>query len=600
MGNSAIEQLQRGVESWRGEFLEGFSLSDAPDFDDWIGHQRRDWQGQMETVLDRLSRLHADSGESARAIELASEWVRLNPLDERAYRRLIQAQADSGDRAAALRTYKECRAVLARELGVQPEPETQALAERLQTLSASPPCRVEADTASFDCDAHRRNARRKSRRILHSRRALSPRRKGISTGCRHSRRSGHRKTQLATEFMSWAVSHGADTTHGRAFEAGARLPYQPLIDAMRPRLERESDLRALLGPIWLAELSLVLPELRDRCRELPSLAGDDAAARTRLFEAWARLGQALATRAPLVLFLDDVQWADVTSLDVLRYAMRRWVQARAPVLLIVAVRSEAVMTTPAIGEWLTSLRRDVTVTERELGPLTFDDTVGFLHDLQRSRTTDQEFDEFARWLFTETSGQPFFVVEALRSLIEQGETYPQRSENGAWGVDTFVLAHREKRDALLPVGVRQVVQDRLSPLSSGARDLLVAASVLGQECRFERLCRVGQLEEEDALTALDRVLQGDYSAKSPAAERQEVAVTTRLLTTKSGMSSMRMRALRGGGSFTAVLSMCWKPNMRRPPSWRATHSPPVSTNRRFDGTLPLVTRQYAFWQLATR
>jgi hypothetical protein len=96
-------------------------------------------------------------------------------------------------------------------------------------------------------------------------------------------------------------------------------------------------------------------------------------ARTRLFEALARLGHALADRWPVVLFVDDVHWADAASLDVLQYVARRWAAAGTRVLVVLGVRPEALDSTPALREWLHGLRRDVALTRLALGPLSQDD-----------------------------------------------------------------------------------------------------------------------------------------------------------------------------------------------------------------------------------
>ena len=115
-------QLQQAADAWRGEFLEGFSLRDAPDFDDWASLQREAWRKRMEVVLDRLSLLYADAGATASAIETVDRWLRLNPLEERAYRRLMRLHFAAGDRAAALRAYDACRRALDKELGMPPDP----------------------------------------------------------------------------------------------------------------------------------------------------------------------------------------------------------------------------------------------------------------------------------------------------------------------------------------------------------------------------------------------------------------------------------------------------------------------------------------------
>src|SRR3989440_12771396 len=103
---------------------------------------------------------------------------------------------------------------------------------------------------------------------------------------------------------------------------GGRLPYQPLVEALRPRLEAENAPEDLLDDVWLAELSRLLPELRVRYPDLPAPTEDELMAKLRLFEAVARLGDALARPAPLGLLLDDLHWGDEAALDLLRYLGR--------------------------------------------------------------------------------------------------------------------------------------------------------------------------------------------------------------------------------------------------------------------------------------
>src|SRR5213082_3405689 len=136
--------------------------------------------------------------------------------------------------------------------------------------------------------------------------------------------AGIGKTRLASEWLAWARAQGAEVLGGQAFEMGGRLPYQPLVEALRPRLEAENAPEDLLEDLWLAELSRLLPELRVRYPDLPAPTQDELTAKIRLFEAVARLLEALAKRAPLVLFVDDLQSADEASLDLLRYLGHSW------------------------------------------------------------------------------------------------------------------------------------------------------------------------------------------------------------------------------------------------------------------------------------
>jgi predicted ATPase len=188
--------------------------------------------------------------------------------------------------------------------------------------------------------------------------------------------AGIGKTRLAKEFLAWAEREGADVLQGCAFETGSRLPYQPVIEALRRRIEREHAPDDLL-----AELTRLLPELGDRYSDLPAPQGDKSLARNRLFEAVARLLQALAKRAPLVLFIDDVQWADTASLDVFHYLARSWSESPTPALLLLTLPVGTRGLRPELDEWRASVERTVPLTRLQLDRLTSEDILCLLQAL---------------------------------------------------------------------------------------------------------------------------------------------------------------------------------------------------------------------------
>src|SRR5438874_5930278 len=100
-----LAQLQRAASLPLGEFLEGFSLRDAPAFDDWVRFQREYWHLRTSEVFDRLSQMQFEAGELEAAIETVNRWLVLSPLHEDAYRRLMRLHFAAGDRAAALHAY---------------------------------------------------------------------------------------------------------------------------------------------------------------------------------------------------------------------------------------------------------------------------------------------------------------------------------------------------------------------------------------------------------------------------------------------------------------------------------------------------------------
>src|SRR6266699_5465409 len=137
-----LAQLQHATGLPRGEFLEGFSLRDAPAFDDWVRFQREYWHLRTSEVFDRLSQLQFEAGELEAAMETVNRWLVLAPLHEEAYRRLMRLHFAAGDRTAALHAYDTCRARLSTGMQTEPTPETVALASRMRAVA--PPRRKEA------------------------------------------------------------------------------------------------------------------------------------------------------------------------------------------------------------------------------------------------------------------------------------------------------------------------------------------------------------------------------------------------------------------------------------------------------------------------
>lgn len=496
--------LRAAVDLCRGEFLEGFSLPDAGEFDDWITLQREAWHLLVNGLFDRLSLRQLDGGDPAATATVLQRWLALNPLEERAYRRLMRAQFQQGDRGGALQTFERCRDVLADELGVAPSPETSALVDRIRAAEPEPagPGRP-SDPAQRTLAALPLMGRAEEHRALAAalRRAQEKQTQVLTI----EGEAGIGKTRLAHAFLDWARARGAQALEGRAYETGGRLPYQPVVDALRPLVAAGND-RPELSPVWLAELRRLLPEMDTRWPDLPEPVGEETAASTRLFEAVARLGTALAVREPLVLLIDDVQWADAASLDLLLYASRRWSEEEAPLLLLLTLRNGALVQVggrqATLRDWLHKLRRGVASHRVQLGALSADET----RELVERLVSPEDVNSFYNWLYRETEGHPFYIMETLDALLDEGVARPLQDAGGRWRLD--VSAVQEQVGAgrvLIPPGVRELIRHRLSRLTAGAFNLLAAAAVLGQDVDFRQLCRVADQNEVAGLSAMDEL-----------------------------------------------------------------------------------------------
>ncbi|MFC1936846.1 AAA family ATPase, partial [Chloroflexota bacterium] len=434
--------LELAAACQRGDFLAGFSLGDAPDFDDWVAIQREVWHRRLGLILDRLSEIQFAQGEFAGATETASHWIALDRLNEIAYRRKMRAHFAAGERGQALETYKACHTILETELGIEPEPDTAALAERIRTHPSrtrsirrhSAPLSKRPDTSvTFLGNLFAgRTAEHQSLVDSYESAAASQPQLVVLRG-----ETGIGKTRLARKFLAWASSQGAELFQGGTFESGSHLPFQPLVDALRVRLEHENSPHDLLDELWLSPLSKLLPELRQGYPSLPPAPQPEADGnQAQFYEPLLQYTLALAKQAPLVLFLDDLQWADSATLGLLQYAIRRWQDSAARVLLLASLQSAALhpMTQPqqknyprGLSQWLTRVEREITPVHIELEPLGERDTVQMMLSILSPPDED-----FAQWLCDETRGHPFYLMETLKDLLERQVLRPKKQGKERW------------------------------------------------------------------------------------------------------------------------------------------------------------------------
>jgi DNA-binding SARP family transcriptional activator len=476
--------LERAVGLYRGLFLDGFSLPDSPEFEMWAALERQAWERRYLDALATLIKAHAANQEHDAAIRCARDYLAADELAEDIHRRLIELYAAAGDRSSALRQFEDCAAVLERELGVQPLPETQAV---YQAILESQPLPTEVlDSAprwtilpSVDVGLVGRDAALQQLEEAYEQAGAGRGRTVLISG-----EPGIGKSRLMQEFASRRQAEAlvlVSTGHRDMQTA----PYQPIIEALRSAI-RASYPWLEVSPCCLSEAAQLLPELRTLYPGLtPPAAGQDVQVRGRLFEALSNLTLALAAGPnPLLFCLDDLQWADSSTLDWLAYLGRRSADSR--LLLVGTYRTEEA---GAVAELRQSLSRLGNLSEVKLTGLDEAAVLQGIRNVHGGNSVPGDRAAAAR-LLEVTGGNPFFMLETVRALLESDQ--PMQALSNLEGLP-------------LPGTIVEVVETRVSRLSPRARQVLEAGAVLGQPFTFELVRRTSGRREMETIGGLDEL-----------------------------------------------------------------------------------------------
>ena len=148
-GPILLPPLRQAAELYRGDFLEGFSVRDAPAFEEWLLGQQERLRLLASQTLYTLAVQHTARGEYAAGIDYTTRLLTLEPWHEEGQRQMMTLLIRSGQRSAALAQYETCRRILAEELGVEPAAETTALYKRLKAAGTPSPHNLPPQTTPF-------------------------------------------------------------------------------------------------------------------------------------------------------------------------------------------------------------------------------------------------------------------------------------------------------------------------------------------------------------------------------------------------------------------------------------------------------------------
>jgi predicted ATPase/DNA-binding SARP family transcriptional activator len=554
---SFLQNLEKALEIYQGSFMEGFSLEDSPAFEDWALMTRERLARQASEGLHTLAEAYEHRGVHEKASSYAWRQLEIEPWDETSHQRIMRIQALTGQRSAALAQYETCKNLLEDELGVAPAEETTRLYEairdgKLKTQRPSPLGRVRPSSGppSFLLEGPASDERpvfvAREQELNQLRESLEKTLAGEGRVVFVTGEAGSGKTALIGEFL-----HQVQETHETLVVASGDcnaytgvgdpyLPFREILELLTGDVEarwaagaisREHAMR-LWNMLPLATQALVeagpdlidtfiqratlverasnhsagpaewFARLEEYLEHKPSTALNPATLhQVDLSEQYTRVLQTLEQVHPLVLVIDDLQWADAGSINLLFHLGRRL--AGSHILILGAYRSEEIALgrdgmrhplEPVINE----LRRTYGDILINLGQaLQKSDSRAFLDALVDSEPN--QFDEpFREMLYQQTLGLPLFTIELLRGLQERGDL--TKDGQGRW------ITGPSLDWETLPARVEAAIQERIDRLPESLQKVLEVASVEGELFTAEVVARVHDSDAGKMLENLSKEL----------------------------------------------------------------------------------------------
>jgi len=509
---SAATQAQ-AVELYAGDLL-------ADVYDDWVLAERERLRTRYLDVLAELLDRHRSERAYGAAIACAKRILSTDPWREDTLRALVAVRYESGDASGALAEYEQFVKRLRDELAIAPMAETVAVRRSI--------VRNEAVPGSLERPAAAPEARPgkamsilpfvgRQRELAALRAAWTRAAHGAGSYVLIAGEAGVGKTRLAAELARIAQAEGGRVFVGTT-SAPESMPYQAIVEALRSA----SPLLVARPPAAArrAVLGRLLPELRDPSAPDFSAADQSAERETaRVFDALSHAVRTLASPRPLLLILEDLQWAGSAGIEALGAIVREAV--RVPVLIVATCRDEETPVDHPLRALGRSLQNLPSVEELALERLGEDEVADLVTRVEGLRTRSATL---ARDLFAHSEGNALFLNEAINGVLEDAD--PGSEAHADPGGETHADSGGEARSGN---SIARLVAARVDRLTEGARVVAEIAAVAGAGSSVSLIRDISNLPVVAVARGLDELLDHRILREASARGSHDYVFTHHLL-----------------------------------------------------------------------
>jgi DNA-binding SARP family transcriptional activator len=481
-------------------FLGGLAPRRAVAFEEWAAARRQRLLRVYQQAAAEMARRAVAAARWPEAAMWADTWLECEPTSEDGARLAMEAWYLAGDRDAALARFASYRDRLAADLGALPSPALLQLRRRIEgdgaTRFARTPRRTPEPAApSFVSSLIGRE--QATRQLTRAWAEVATGRGGLVL---IEGEAGIGKTRLAEEFLRYAAADGGTALCGRGYDASNGIPFGPVVEVLRDALQAPGVSATDAG--WLSEVARLVPDVRRSFPAVPE-PGPPARAteRWRLFEGVAQVLLGVAEERPSVLFVDDLQWCDADTCALLHFLVRRL--ETSPALVVAALAVDELERDAPAARLCRALRARARATVVPLPALTAEQVWQMIREMGRLKSASGAR-RFAARVFDVTDGNPFHVVELLKTLFAQNllAVDPVHGEWSAVHAEPYGM-----HEFPLPVTVQSAIAERVARLPYVLRDLLAVVAIAGTGSRIEILSPVLGISRLRAAALADELVE---------------------------------------------------------------------------------------------